>query len=263
MKVYNMYFSPTGGTRKVLELVSGAWDCDKMAIDLSDRTVSFADLQFGENDVCLVAVPSFSGRVPQFIIPHLKELHGAGTKAILITAYGNRQFDDTLIELKDAMDSAGFRCVGAVAAVTQHSLMPRYGAGRPDVKDAEELREFGKVCREVVETDADAAEVPGDRPYRPYINKLPLKPKVGTGCTECGLCAEKCPVQAITPQDLHNTDLEKCISCMQCVSVCPQNARHISKLIQQIAEFKMRKVCSGRKQNQLFCAGTETNNINK
>lgn len=125
MKIYALYFSPTGGTKRVLEFLVSAWDCEKEYIDLSDK--SLLNLSFSCNDICIVAVPTFSGRVPQFIIPKLHKLQGKGIKAMLVTTYGNRDFDDTLLELKDTMEGCGFICNRAVAAVTRHSVLPKYG----------------------------------------------------------------------------------------------------------------------------------------
>lgn len=108
MKIYALYFSPTGGTKRVLDILISAWDCEKEYIDLSDCSNSVLNISFDSNDICVVAVPSFSGRVPQFIIPKLHKVQGRGIKAMLVTVYGNRAFDDTLLELKETMESSGF-----------------------------------------------------------------------------------------------------------------------------------------------------------
>ena len=36
MKLYALYFSPTGGTKKVLDIFCSAWDCQKEYISLPD-----------------------------------------------------------------------------------------------------------------------------------------------------------------------------------------------------------------------------------
>lgn len=250
MKVYKLYFSPTGGTKKVIDRISSVWDCQKVEIDLSDMKYELSNIVFEKTDVCIVAVPSFSGRVPQFIIPKLKGMKGIGVKAILVTTFGNRAFDDTLIELQDTLQSVGFCCVCAVAAVTEHSVMPKYGKGRPDQSDKKELDAFAKKCKNAVENIDGQLVVPGNRPYRKYLT-IPIKPKINKNCNKCGLCMLRCPVQAI-PSDIKNVDKDKCISCLQCVKVCPKNARYVSRFMQKIAEIKMRKLCKDRKQNQLF-----------
>ena len=35
MKIYNIYFSPTGGTKKVTDMLGSAWREEKQEIDLS------------------------------------------------------------------------------------------------------------------------------------------------------------------------------------------------------------------------------------
>lgn len=35
MKIYNIYFSPTGGTKKVADMLGSAWREEKQEIDLS------------------------------------------------------------------------------------------------------------------------------------------------------------------------------------------------------------------------------------
>lgn len=251
MKLYALYFSPTGGTKRVLDLVCSAWDCEKEYISLPDMPKMNLSVNFTENDICIVAVPSFSGRVPQFIIPVLRDLHGNKAKSILITAYGNRAFDDTLLELKDTMEQSGFLCYGAIAAVTRHSVMPKFGAGRPDSDDIEELKQFSIRCRDILNGPFSPIDIPGSHPYRKH-GSIPFTPKADRHCTNCGLCHQKCPVHAIPDDNYRQCDKDICISCLQCVAVCPQKARHVSALTLKMAEIKLKKLCCGRKPNLLF-----------
>ena len=251
MKLYVLYFSPSGGTKKVSGLICSAWDCQKEYISLPDIPKRNLSITFQKDDICMVSVPSFSGRVPPFIIPILQRLQGNQAKAVLITAYGNRAFDDTLLELKDTLEQSGFLCCGAIAAATQHSLMPKYGAGRPDSSDIRELKQFSRQCRAVLQKPFSPITVPGSRPYRSYAS-IPVKPRADRHCTDCGLCFQKCPVHAIPADNYRKCDTSICISCMQCVTVCPEHARHVNALILKIAERKMKKSYSGRKPNVLF-----------
>ncbi len=255
MKIYALYFSPTGGTKKVLDILVSSWDCEKKYIDLSSSHESILDISFTNNDICIIAVPSFSGRVPQFIIPKLRQLGGNGAKAMLIATYGNRAFDDTLLELKDTMESCNFICTCAVAAATRHSVLPKYGAGRPDSRDIEELKLFSAKCKEVMDKPLTPIKVPGNKPYREYLS-IPIKPKAHKQCTNCGLCYRKCPVHAIPSDNYRSCDKEVCISCLQCVAICPKKARYVNPIVLRIAEIKMKKICSGRKSNVLFIPNT-------
>ena len=108
MAMYEIYFSPTGGTKKVTEIIGGAWVCEAERVDLMNPALQPEQYAFSADDICIVAVPSFGGRVPETALERLKKMNGGGAKTVLAAVYGNREFEDTLIELKDALLEAGF-----------------------------------------------------------------------------------------------------------------------------------------------------------
>ena len=79
-----------------------------------------------------------------------------------------------------------------------------------------------------------------------------MKPKGGKECTQCGVCVMQCPVQAIPLSNPRETDEAKCISCMRCVSVCPNKARKLNPVVLFATSKKMEKALSGRKENKLY-----------
>lgn len=256
MKLYEIYFSPTGGTKKVADAVAAALNGRAEQIDLIKTPDRLKKIKFQTEDVCLVAVPSYGGRVPAPAAECLKKAQGNGAKAVLAAVYGNRHIDDTLAELFDVLCDAGFECAAALEAVAQHSLMPCYGKGRPDGRDREQLQTFAAQIREALADPKRCAglkeRLPGNRPYKEFHNKLPLKPEASRKCEGCGLCAAQCPAGAIPKENPRLTDKEKCISCMHCVAACPKKARKVSAAVRLAASYKMRKVCSGRKENRLY-----------
>lgn len=250
MCYYNFYFSPTGGTKRVADAVAAGWGEPFKSVDLmkSEKQESFTS-----EDICLFAVPSYGGRVPTSAVEALRKLSGNGASAILIAVFGNRAIDDTLLELSDELEKAGFRCIAAMEAVAQHSLLPQYGAGRPDDHDLAELKSFAQKIKTAVEESklSEKLSLPGNHPYREY-NGVPLKPSASKDCSGCGRCAAECPTGAISSQNFRVTDKNRCISCMHCVAICPKHARKVNKLMYFVASQKMKKSCSGRKDNKLY-----------
>ncbi len=253
MSVYTITFSPTGGTQKVTNCLVQVFGPEIQEIDLTNPATDFGSFLLNAEDICVVSVPSFGGRVPGPAISRLSNMNANGARAVLVAVYGNRAYEDTLLELKDTLVKAGFHCVAAVAAVAEHSIIHQFASGRPDQEDLEELDRFAHRIKEAIETGTapDSVHVPGNTPYREY-NGVPLKPKAGKNCTSCGLCAEKCPVGAIPVDNPSRTDAEACISCMRCVSICPAQARTLNKLLLTGASQKLKKVCSEPKKNELF-----------
>ena len=253
MSIYTITFSPTGGTQKVASLFMQSFSDIYTAIDLTDPTQDFSEYKFNEEDICVVSVPSYGGRVPLTAVECLAKMQGAGAKAILIAVYGNREFEDTLVEMQDVLQEADFVPVAAVAALAEHSIIRTFAAGRPDAEDAKVLAEFAKKIKDKIEKGAAENNLVllGNRPYKER-KPFPVIPNVNEDCTKCGLCAKKCPVQAI-PVDMPNTvNKELCISCMRCISVCPLKARAVAPAVVQVLNEKLSATAQGYKQNQLF-----------
>lgn len=247
MMVYQLLFSPTGGTQAVAGALTGG-----QVIDLTDRNFDFSAVTLTAEDVALIAVPSYGGRVPLPAAERLGKVHGNGARAVLVCVYGNRAYEDTLAELSDVAESAGFRVVAGVAAVAEHSIARKYGAGRPDEADKAVLQEFRTRIRAKLDAgDTTAPALPGNRPYKKRGVRS-IVPQAGKACVACGRCAAVCPVGAIDPADPSVTDGSKCISCMRCVSQCLVHARDLNPVVLGGLELALKPVCSTRKENELF-----------
>ena len=242
-------FSPTGGTEKTARLLASAIAEHWQTVDLL-KPVS--GLSFSADDLCLIALPSYGGRIPTLSAERLRTIRAEGTRAILLCVYGNRAYEDTLSELQDLLEDQGFVCIAAAAAIAEHSIFREFGAGRPDAADAAELNLFGEKIRERLMTAGTGPlTLPGTHgTYKPYTNSA-LVPAETAVCTNCGTCRAECPADAIgnTPAEI---DPGRCIKCMRCVSVCPTGARRPEpKLLEPLYE-RLKPLCAGRKTNELF-----------
>lgn len=247
MNTVEIIFSPTGGTEKVAHILGGHGNENTVKIDLSDAKTDFTKCVIDKEDRVLIAVPSFGGRAPSVAIERLKKIAGNGAKCTLVCVYGNRAYEDTLVEMEDAAKESGFQVVAAVAAVAEHSIMPQYAAGRPDASDKKQLEQFAEQIAGKTEA---VVSIPGNRPYK-KAGGAGLVPKPTKDCVKCGMCAEGCPVQAIDSTSFA-ADSKKCIACMRCVKQCPHQARKGNNAMVSIAAMAIKKACSARKENELF-----------
>ncbi len=79
--------------------------------------------------------PTYAGRVPNVLLKYLATVKGNGAAAMPVVTFGNRAFDDSLIELRDILRDNGFRPFAAAAFVGEHSFSTTLAAGRPDADD--------------------------------------------------------------------------------------------------------------------------------
>lgn len=222
--VHTVFFSGSGTTRRIASLVVEGMGCEATAHDLVLEPVHEA-VEFGADDAVVFAFPVFGGRLPSVAVDMLESFHGTGTRAVAVVVYGNRAYDDALLELADTLEAQGFVPVAAAAFIAQHSLFPKAAAGRPDAADEEAIRAFGSACAErLAAPEAARVSVPGTTPYT-QAGAVALHPSGSRACTGCGTCVRRCPVQAIDAADPRKTDGERCIACTACIAACPQGAR--------------------------------------
>ena len=252
MKLYDIVFSPTGGTKKAADYLIDAMEGDVTTVDLTDSKQDFRAVLLTKEDVAVISVPSYGGRVPAVAAERLGMIHGNGARAILVCVYGNRAYEDTLVELEDAAKQAGFQVIAAVAAIAEHSIARQFAAGRPDAQDAKQLADFAKqIQHKLSAADTSEPAIPGNRPYK-KAGGAGMVPKPTKECTNCGICAAECPVQAIDQENSKKVDEKACISCMRCISVCPQDARKVNPVMLSAASLMLKKVCSERRECELF-----------
>ena len=168
------------------------------------------------------------------------------------TSSCNRAFDDTLVELQDMLQSQGFMVAAGIAVVAEHSIMHQFATGRPNEEDCAQLCAFGTLILERLEQiGVQPVTLPGNHPYVERHGGG-LVPLVEQRCTGCGACAEHCPTGAISVEQPMQTDSIRCISCMGCIAVCPEQARYLPEQAVKMLSEKLGAICSVRKENQLF-----------
>ena len=257
MEINLVYFSATYTTKKIVKMIAGYMGDIVNEYDIT-QTAPDDDITFGEDSLLIVGMPVYAGRIPAKTIGALNRFKGNGTPAILVCVYGNRDYDDALLELKDTVESNGFRVISAGVFIAQHSIFPKVGEARPDAKDFDIIKDFAGKSANILSTSATVKSiqdisVKGNRPYK-KPGKIPLKPKGNKHCNDCSTCVKLCPVFAIDENNPRKTNNKICISCGRCIVVCPQKARSFGGLLYKIAGSSFVKANLARKEPEVFFA---------
>lgn len=243
-KVWGMYFTGTGTTEKIVTHI-GKKIGEKLGVEYESYNFSLPkareiEKSFTENDLVVFGTPVIAGRVPNLLLKYLDTLKGNGALAVPVVLYGNRNFDDALIELRDILKEKNMKPIAGGAFIGEHSFSKILGAGRPDIKDMEIASNFAeKIVEKITRKDFNLEkliEVKGETPLRFYyqprdskgnpIDIRKVKPKTDMNlCDRCGLCVAICPLGSINfddPSDVFGI----CMKCCACVKRCPTGAKY-------------------------------------
>ncbi len=228
-------FSPTGTTKAIIQGIARGINQGTMELlDITKPDARRQQLQTSENELLVVAVPVYVGRVPALVNEWLNTIEAHNTPTVCVVVYGNRDYDDALLELKDTMKKRRCIPIGYAAFIGEHSFSSSetpIAVARPDASDLNHAELFGsKISEKLLSISSidqiSDINVPGYYPYRGETKTWIVDfIAVSDKCSQCGVCAEECPVGAIDLENSAVIDKEKCILCCACIKRCPQNAR--------------------------------------
>lgn len=244
-RICAVYWSATGTTEKIVttltEDLAQRFSCPTKTVDFTLPKAREREAVFGSGDLVVFGTPVYAGRVPNVLLPYLREKpKGNGALAVPVVLYGNRNYDDGLIELRNILEADGFHTVAGGAFIGEHSFSKILAGGRPDAQDLKVAHEFAtKIGDKVLSFTEDPTEpvyVKGEMPIRPYytprdrqghpVDIRKVRPKVSDDCISCGHCAAVCPMGSINPDNVREyTGI--CIKCGACLKGCPVGARYI------------------------------------
>lgn len=252
MKVTTLYFSATYTTKRMVEAVAAGISDEVVTYDITNDT-NTATVVVPHDEVLVVGVPVYAGRVPAMAVERLQRFKGNGTPAVVVAVYGNRHYDDAVLELHDIMTNCGFRTVAAGAFIAQHSIFPKVGKARPDGADMAEIKEFAAKAVSLLADNFGDINIPGNRPYK-VPGGIPIWPTASRRCTACGACARLCPTGAIDPASPKGVDKTKCIKCGRCIVVCPAKARRFYGIKYSLAAARFNSAFAVRRDNEMWFA---------
>jgi ferredoxin len=255
-------FSPTGTTKTIVYAIArGMNQNDVASLDITRPDARKQQLHTTEDELLIIGVPVYMGRVPALLAEWLHAIEAHNTPAVCVVVYGNRVYDDALIELKDILTQRGCRPIAGAAFVGEHSFSSNKAPtaeGRPDRSDLELAESLGRRIQEklrsVPSVDQVAeVEIPGCHPYRGSSKLWTVDfVAVSDACARCGACAEGCPVGAIAPEDSSLIDTQKCITCCACIKHCPRHARTMKPGPVKDASVRLSTLYKERKEPEFF-----------
>jgi len=256
-----VYFSPTGTTKKIIEgIARGINQSSVETIDITKPEARKQQLQTSENELLIIGVPVYGGRVPTIAIDWLYTIKARSTPTVCIVVYGNREYDDALLELKDTMVKHGCVPIACAAFIGEHSFSSAetpIAAARPDVNDVNHAELFGQRINEKLLSSASVEHisditVPGNYPYKEFKAWVLDFIAVNDKCSQCGVCARGCPGGAIDLENSALIDQEKCILCCACIKGCPENARTVKTGTIKNLALRLSQMCQKRKEPEFF-----------
>ena len=267
-RVWAVYFSPTGNVKEVTNLIAKKLS-EELSVPLEQWDFTLPDNRksakaFEKEDLVVFGTPVYAGRVPNKILPWVQQgFTGDHTPMVPVVVFGNRNFDDALMELKQELEKNGFLAAAGAAVASSHVFSDKIAPGRPDASDRAEILTFaGKTAQKIAETDIlhtglqvagndpigashirstyiwRRLQVAGNDPIGAYYTPLGtdgkpakfLKAKPITEiskCNGCGRCSEVCPMGSVDREDVSQVT-GICIKCQACIKSCPNGAKYFA-----------------------------------
>ncbi len=229
-KVNLVYFSATDVSKKYAKAMGAALEKEVVEYDFTtpEKRVAANAPAFGKDDMVILALPIYGGRVPDICLEYVQALKGDETPCIVVGTYGNRHYDDAVVEMEDIMNAQGFVVVGGAAVVGRHSFSDNIAGDRPNAEDLEGAAEFAKLVVAKEGKKLPQGTIPGNRPYKEKGGAAnTLLPTTTDACIGCMVCAESCPNGVISKDDpkLFAKDAAFCLKCNSCYVKCPVGAK--------------------------------------
>ena len=255
MKITTVYFSATYTTHRIVSHLAKRLSEEVIECDITNDTPT-KEIVIPKEEVLVVGIPVYAGRVPEMAVERIRRFKGEGTPAIAVAVYGNRDYDDALLELSDLLSDNGFQVISAGAFIAQHSIFPKVGAHRPDAEDYHHINVFADESNKILNKHLEKLlpiHIPGNRPYK-IPGSIPIFPSGTKSCKECGKCVQLCPVGAISKEHPKDVDETKCIKCGRCIVVCPTQSRKFQGMVYTMAVMKFNLAYKERREPEMFFA---------
>ena len=150
--VQSIYFSPTRTTARIVAAIARGTQLPAAEpLDLTPPEARTWRIEAAQDALAIIGAPVYGGRIPPEAVVRLRRLRAHETPAGIVVVYGNRAYEDVLLELRDLVIEQGFIPIAAAAFIGEHSYSTEVtpiAHGRPDVLDLAQAQEFGALIRD-------------------------------------------------------------------------------------------------------------------
>jgi ferredoxin/protein involved in ribonucleotide reduction len=244
-QIYTLFYSATGNTEKIVnaltEHIAGEWKVPVQRVNIASLREREKKRFFQSDTLVIVGTPVYAGRIPNKMLPYFQTmLEGNGSLAVSVVTFGNRAYDNALIELKNELGKRGLHTVAGMAMPSEHAFSDKLATGRPDESDLSLIQCFAKEVMEKIEALQEPSKgqisMPGDEVIKGYYIPfgidgkpavfLKAKPKTDMDlCIHCEICSEVCPMGSISRQEPDKVE-GICVKCQACIKKCPVGAKY-------------------------------------
>jgi len=265
--INGVFFSATATTKKVVSQLAHTlaqnYNTKALFYDFTLPKNREKSLHFTPKDLVIVGVPVYAGRVPNVLLKYLNnQLKAQNSLAVAVVVYGNRHYDDALIELKDILQQNGFNTIAGAAFIGEHSFSKILAKNRPDSQDLKKVEDFAQeIFNKLKNQNLKEVKVLGNPHFRNYYQPKDkkghnfdfkiIKPKTHAHCTNCKICVGVCPIGSIDYNNVAKLN-SFCIKCGACVKNCPVSAKYFDDENYLKHKHELEKNYSAKKEPECF-----------
>ncbi len=256
-RCFIVYCSPAGTTRHVAGVIEGALDPTRVDVHVLDlgrekdrASIPGSIKNLGQDDCLFVGSPVYRDLATPPVMAFIDSLPaGGGCRVVPFVTWGGANSGVALWQMGRMLEEKGFLLAGAAKILAVHSMMwgadDPVGQGHPDADDDKRIHTLVQsiqdrlIRREILPlsvADLDYQAEPHGSEMKKMIGRpMMIIPKEldQDACTQCGECAEECPVDVIELAPFPEIG-EGCFDCFNCIRFCPENAFTPAKSLEDI-----------------------------
>jgi ferredoxin/flavodoxin len=246
MRVLILYFSATGNTAKMVEVIKERFT--ELGAEVVEHDItSYSDRQKKINlepyQAVVIGAPIHSWRAPRVMREWLRTLDGRGKKCSMFFTYGGFGVHPTHYTTRRILEEQNFIVVSSAEFLGVHTFNLggwRAMGERPNASDFDVAKEY--VTRTYMRFTGEDPQILGELEETGYteeqldqietfrfniVTKLPSRD--GEECSMCMICEESCPTGAMNAE-VGQAEQGKCIACLRCLANCPDDVLKVNDL---------------------------------